>query len=160
MVIYKTGAQNKGFTLIEMIVTLVILSIISVFGWTFFSSNARTYVNMRNQRTVFQEGAYITERVTRELRDATGSSPCGTTFTLAHGTPADPSTTVAYVLSSGQLTRNGILIGDNISNFSVTGTSCCTVALTRGGISFTSIVCPKNIPGASGGYGGNYYDTY
>ena len=90
----------------------------------------------------------------------------GTTlsFTLPSGTPADSSTTVAYTLSSSQLSRNGILIGSNITTFTATttGTTCCTVDLVWGDSTwarneYISTVCPRNVTSI---YNGDYSDTY
>ncbi|HOV89451.1 MAG TPA: prepilin-type N-terminal cleavage/methylation domain-containing protein [Syntrophorhabdaceae bacterium] len=62
--------KDKGFSLIEIIITIVILGIIGLFSFSFFSSLTRTYAMMGSKRTVHQEAAYALERVSRELRDA------------------------------------------------------------------------------------------
>jgi prepilin-type N-terminal cleavage/methylation domain-containing protein len=164
----NTLKLKTGFTLIELILTIVIMSILGVFGFSFFSFLTNTYVTMQNERGLQQEGAYIVERIARELRDAsavttgTGSA----TITLQHTTPASGST-AAYALSGSILTRNTVPIGKNISSFAIntpTTSNCYPVSLTeaRAGVTrtFQSTVCSRNVLLDTTGYKGNYYDTY
>jgi prepilin-type N-terminal cleavage/methylation domain-containing protein len=175
---------GKGFTIIEIIITIVILGIAALFGFTFFSSLANTYATMRNERNIHQEGAYIIERIARELRNAsavTSTNPLR--FTLQYknqagvvttGTPADSSPTVEYNLSGTQLNRIGsstIVVGTGIdaNSFSAVpvtagalGNACYRVSFTKDGgqRSYQTTVCPKNFGQTSSAYGGNYYDNY
>jgi MSHA biogenesis protein MshO len=167
---------GPGFTLIEMIITIVILGIIGLFSFSFMDFFTKTYVTMRNDRNLYQEGVYVVERIAREMRDTSaitvGTNTC--TMTLPHGTPADGSTSVTYTLTSGTLNRisgaGTIPVSDNVNSFSVTAVTapvpvllpntCFRIAVTRGTHGFQSIVCPRNLAAGSNGYGGNYYDTY
>lgn len=65
---------NKGFTLIEVVITIVILAIIGGFSFVFFINLTKTYSIMRDERGIHQEGAYIVERISRELRSAVAVS--------------------------------------------------------------------------------------
>ena len=62
--------MNRGFTLIEMIIAIVVLGILGVFTFTFFGDYMNTYTQMRNRRSDHQEALYIIERITREFRNA------------------------------------------------------------------------------------------
>ncbi|MBA4418134.1 MAG: hypothetical protein C0392_09530 [Syntrophus sp. (in: bacteria)] len=160
-----------GFTLIELILTMVVIGILGAFGFSFFSFLTSTYVIMKDERGIQQEGAYIVERIARELRDASAVAP-GTdsaTITLTHNTPASLSTNASYLRSSNILTRNGITIGEKITSFSITavvvGASNCysvSFAITSAGVtrSFQTKVCPRNLAGDTTGYKGKYFDTY
>jgi prepilin-type N-terminal cleavage/methylation domain-containing protein len=98
--------ELKGFTLIELIMVIVVLSILSVFFFSFISNAVKSYTLVREQRALYSEGVYIMERITRELSDATdiidppiGTSSNGLTFlTAAHptATPARLSSRVIF----------------------------------------------------------------
>ena len=162
--------MNRGFTLIEMIITIVVLGILGVFTFTFFGDYMNTYTQMRNRRSDHQEALYIIERITREFRNANNATvTCATPFVFTlptGGTPADSSTTITYTRSGTELYRNGnssgnILIGDHINNFVVSpvGTNCCSFSVTKGDVQYQTTVCPKNVPSSSLGFGGNYADN-
>jgi MSHA biogenesis protein MshO len=67
--------NNKGFTLIEIVIVIIVMSIVGVFTFSFLANSAKTYQMMRDQRDLHQEAAYVVERISRELRDATCISP-------------------------------------------------------------------------------------
>lgn len=170
--------MNKGFTLIEMIITILILGILGVFTFAFFGNYMNTYTLMRDRRNMHQEAVYIIERISRELRDAitVTSTSNSISFTIPSSvlaTGGDTSTTIQYSLSGTQLNRTGnisgsILMGDNFSGinpFIVTAittpvTNCYRITVQRGTESYTTAVCPKNIPKLLLGFGGNYEDTF
>ena len=174
----------KGFTLIEMIISIVVLGILGIFTFAFFGNYMSTYTQMRDRRNMHQEAVYIIERISRELRDATTvtSPAAGTSTTLsfviptsALATGGDTSTTISYSLSGTQLNRTGnisgsILMGDSmdaVNGFAVTAittptpvTNCYRITVQRGTETYQTAVCPKNIPKPSSGFGGNYADIF
>ncbi|MDD5009422.1 MAG: prepilin-type N-terminal cleavage/methylation domain-containing protein [Syntrophorhabdaceae bacterium] len=170
--------NKKGFTMIELVTVIVVLSILGLFTFSFIEHASKTYLLGKGQSALYLEGVYIMERITRELSDATrvtnpatvGSSSSTLTFDKAHPTPIDPSTTVKFEKSGGNLLRNSIVIGNNINNFSVTrntasgtGDETITVALeltspTDSSIplfSITTKITPNNYPG---GYTGRSFN--
>jgi len=58
--------MNRGFTLIELILVIVISSIVSVFTFSFIYHSIQTYRIVRTQSQLHQEGSYALERLTRE----------------------------------------------------------------------------------------------
>jgi len=119
----KVFNNRKGFTLVEIILVIVVLSILLWFTFRFMDFAVRTYVLIREQEALYSDGTYIMERITRELSDAksvttpaTGSSsPDELQFTRTN-----PSETVVIFKKSGdQLLRNGSLMGRNINKFDV-----------------------------------------
>jgi prepilin-type N-terminal cleavage/methylation domain-containing protein len=99
--------MNRGFTLIELILVIVISSIVSVFTFSFIYHSIQTYRIMRTQSQLHQEGSYALERLTRELRDASYSLDIagGISFLKAHQTPADTNSFVRYYRSGSSLYR-------------------------------------------------------
>jgi prepilin-type N-terminal cleavage/methylation domain-containing protein len=62
--------SSKGFTLIEIIIVIVILSIISAITIKFLVDGLRIYTMTVNQKTLFDEGKLALERMCRDIRDA------------------------------------------------------------------------------------------
>jgi prepilin-type N-terminal cleavage/methylation domain-containing protein len=59
-----------GFTLIEIIIVIVILSIVSVITINFLVTSLRTYSMVVNQKTLLDEGKLALERMCRDIRNA------------------------------------------------------------------------------------------
>jgi len=108
--------NRKGFTLIEIIIVIVILSIVSAIAIKFLVDSLRIYTMTVDQKTLFDEGKLALERMCRDLRDAYsittpasgGSSSSGTllSFTRTNPTAQDSADdTIQYTLSSGTLQR-------------------------------------------------------
>lgn len=62
--------MNKGFTLIELVIVIVIASMVSVFTFAFLYGSIQAYRLLKVQRQLHQEASYALERITRDLRDA------------------------------------------------------------------------------------------
>jgi len=62
--------RSKGFTLIEIIIVIVILSIVSAITIKFLFDSLRIYTMTVNQKTLFDEGKLALERMCRDIRDA------------------------------------------------------------------------------------------
>jgi prepilin-type N-terminal cleavage/methylation domain-containing protein len=65
----QSGIQ-RGFTLIEVVVVMVILSIVSAVGLHFLASSARVYAMSINQKILLDEAKLALERMSRDIRDA------------------------------------------------------------------------------------------
>ena len=61
---------SKGFTLIEIVIVIIILSIISAITIKFLVDGLRIYTMTVNQKTLFDEGKLALERMCRDIRDA------------------------------------------------------------------------------------------
>ena len=62
--------STKGFTLIEIIVVIVILSIVSAITIKFLTDSLRVYTMTVKQKILFDEGKLALERMCRDIRDA------------------------------------------------------------------------------------------
>jgi prepilin-type N-terminal cleavage/methylation domain-containing protein len=109
---------SKGFTLIELVLTVIVLSVLSAFTFSVIWQYSQLYADTK-KGYVYSEAAAVLERITRELRDAGDvyTTPFSTSnpaqyinFSLTHGTPATgtfiPPQWVQYcICSSGGSTR-------------------------------------------------------
>lgn len=158
--------KNKGFTLIEIIVVVVIMGVLGIFGYRFLSTAVHTYSMMEKQKSLYDEAAMAMERISRELRDAksisspaSGNTDSTLTFTKSYGSPQDSATDITFRLSSGTLQRVGsttVNIAEKVSAFSVNRETSpyleeLTLVLTLSeatgeGITLRTYVCPKNLP--------------
>jgi prepilin-type N-terminal cleavage/methylation domain-containing protein len=64
------NSDQRGFTLIEIIVVIVILAIVSAISIKFLTDSVRIYTMTVNQKTLFDEGKLALERMCRDIRDA------------------------------------------------------------------------------------------
>lgn len=85
--------SHSGFTLIEMIIVVVILSTVAAFSIYFLVDSVRLYAQMVNQKALLDEGRLALERICRDLRDAqsislpvAGGSGSSLSFVRTHAT--------------------------------------------------------------------------
>lgn len=132
--------ESKGFTIIELVTVILVLSILGLFTFSFIDNAIKIYGLVREQSPLYADGTYIMERITRELSDATGvitaESSTLTFTTAAHLAPLTPerqAATVTFKLggkSGTDLLRStsagDVIIGRNVTGFTVTrsGTQC------------------------------------
>jgi prepilin-type N-terminal cleavage/methylation domain-containing protein len=87
--------MSKGFTMIELVLTIIVLGILSAFTFSVIWQYSNLYATTKGGY-IYAEAAAVMERMTRELRDAQAVDTSGTCFTsgscinlqIAHGTPA------------------------------------------------------------------------
>ncbi len=66
----RSRIRPRGFTLVELIVVLVILSILALIGVQFVISSTRNYEDTRTRALLVNSGRQALERMTRQLRGA------------------------------------------------------------------------------------------
>jgi len=165
--------NRRGFTLIEIIIVIVILSIVSAITIKFLVDSLRIYAMTVNQKTLFDEGKLALERICRDLRDArtlttpaAGGSGSTLRFTRNNNTAQDfagedirfiwsgtPGTALQKRKSQPSVTL--VDLASNVSAFRVTrgatGVNELTIDLTLSlasgeQVTLRTKVYPKNLP--------------
>jgi prepilin-type N-terminal cleavage/methylation domain-containing protein len=158
--------SSKGFTLIEIIIVIVILSIISAITIKFMVDSLRIYTMTVNQKTLFDEGKLALERMCRDIRDArsisrpfAGNSDNWIRFARDNATAQDAAgETIDYQLTGTDLEKDKaspnvtVILASNVSVFTVTRatddeiTLLLTLSLGTGEqVTLQTKVYPKNL---------------
>jgi prepilin-type N-terminal cleavage/methylation domain-containing protein len=175
--------NKKGFTMIELVTVIVVLSVLSLFTFSFIEHASKTYLLGKGQSALYLDGVYIMERITRELSDATtitDPSSGATSHTLTFNKVHPSAIQVTFAKSDRNLTRNSggnsVLIGSNIKTFNVTKSlpsgalnETIEIVLEIDSLNDTSIpafsvttkITPNNYPGGYTGrsFNGDYYEV-
>jgi prepilin-type N-terminal cleavage/methylation domain-containing protein len=172
--------SKKGFTMIELVTVIVVLSILGLFTFSFIEHASKTYLLGKGQSALYLDGVYIMERITRELSDATTitvpSSAGPTSHTLTFNKVHPSAMAVTFTKSDRDLTRNDVIMGRNIKTFNVTkslpsGALNETIEIVLEidslndasipAFSITTTITPNNYPGGYTGrsFNGDYYEV-
>ncbi|OPY00794.1 MAG: hypothetical protein A4E58_00005 [Syntrophorhabdus sp. PtaB.Bin006] len=156
-----------GFTLIEIIAVIVVLSILAGFMFSFIEYAIRTYLIGSKQSTLHQEASYIMERVSRELRDAQvvyvryAGSDVSRLYIQprAHPTGMDNNLNVEFWRNETDLVRTTASVhhtfGSRVTQFKIDPENCLAISLgyyrcsasdPRGALSVTISVMDQGIP--------------
>ncbi len=100
--------SSKGFTLIEVVIVIVILSIVSAITIKFLVDSLRIYTMTVNQKTLLDEGRLALERMCRDIRDArsiTGTTADSITFVRNNATAQDVAAeSIVFLRNAGAST--------------------------------------------------------
>jgi len=134
--------RSKGFTLIEILIVIVILSIVSAITIKFLFDGLRIYTMTVNQKTLFDEGKSAMERMCRDIRDAqsisvpaAGGSGSVITFIRNNATAQDgASETITFQRNAGNSTLEKVKtspaatsrMADNVNTFTATRGAAAT----------------------------------
>jgi prepilin-type N-terminal cleavage/methylation domain-containing protein len=153
---------SKGFTLIEIIIVIVILSIVSAITIKFLIDSLKIYTMTANQKTLFDEGKLALERMCRDIRDArsiTSVTASSITFVRNNPTAQDSAgESIAFRWNGGTnplekvKAGTGYPMASNVTAFTVTNATNeiqlqLTLQLTSGeNVTLQTKVYPKNLP--------------
>ncbi|HEV2614607.1 MAG TPA: prepilin-type N-terminal cleavage/methylation domain-containing protein [Gammaproteobacteria bacterium] len=107
--------HKKGFTLIELVIVIVILSVIAAIGSKVIGTAFNSYADNQSIVNANEQGRLALERMVRDLHainspsDVTTANASSLTFNDVNGNA------VTYSLSGTQLQRNGIALADGIN---------------------------------------------
>jgi prepilin-type N-terminal cleavage/methylation domain-containing protein len=157
------SAFQRGFTLIEIIVVIVILSVVSAITVKFLVDSLKIYSMTVNQKTLFDEGKLALERMGRDIRDArsiTGTTASSITFVRKDATAQDiAGETIIFQRNAGANTLEKVkaspastsTIASNVTAFAVAKATneiqlALTLSLTSGeNVTLQTKVYPKNL---------------
>jgi prepilin-type N-terminal cleavage/methylation domain-containing protein len=140
----KKTSNNRGFTLMEIIMSIVIISILGVIAGRGLMEIAKGYVLSRKNATVAQQGQIVMARLKKEISSIRSIS-CGNdkmiTYTINNRrSPSDPENskiTTLYWSGSTNPLRIKTSVADSDCN-------TCTAQCTGGDILVENIVLPDD----------------
>jgi len=124
------GGQ-KGFTLVEMVMVIVILGVIGAFTFQFVAQGVQAFKKSSARKDLYDQGRLALERMVRELRDGKEITDCSSnsiTFKKAHpAQAADNIEEVKFELVGTDLKRVGdpsgtaqtAVLASNVTSFQV-----------------------------------------
>lgn len=120
------GRSTFGFTLIEVIVSMVLLGIVAALAGLGLATGVKGYVFARENAELSQKGQVATERIRRELMnmrsvDSFDATSISYSSSLGGGTIGLDGSVVRLVIGDGDLSTGDILV-DSVSSFTMTRT--------------------------------------
>jgi MSHA biogenesis protein MshO len=115
--------RHSGFTLIELIASIVVLGIISAAGAPVLVRSVQAYNSTLNTVTTLDKLRYATDRIAREIRESTYNSSTSTS-SLNMSTTAPSFTKVDYLISGTTIssTTYTVLVSTSGSNVNISYT--------------------------------------
>jgi prepilin-type N-terminal cleavage/methylation domain-containing protein len=160
----QNSELQRGFTLIEIIIVIVILCIASAITIKFLTDSLRIYTMTVNQKTLYDEGKLALERMCRDIRDArsiTGVTASSITFVRDDATAQDiAGETIIFQRNAGANTLEKVkaspastsTMASNVTAFAVANATNeiqlqLTLQLASGeNVTLQTRVYPKNLP--------------
>jgi len=113
--------RQRGFSLVELIVVIVVLGIVASMGAIVIRDGMLGYLRGREITGADWQGRLALERITRELRDI--AAPAGGVANIANASCGSSTfvfsdinaTLISYTQSSTTLLRNGQPLADNVA---------------------------------------------
>lgn len=111
--------NEKGMTLLEILASIVILSIVIISIFSIMNSTSKQQKEQIKEVQQIQSGAYILKQITKDLRKS--NSVDDITGFVIFNNDINPGNSIKYEYKKilGELYRNDILIGTEIEDFSI-----------------------------------------
>ena len=111
----RADAKQRGFSLIEVILVIVILGIIVGVGAQFMGTSFQLYFSSRDNLNVDAQARAALERMTRELRAIRPATSLTMTPATQITFTDEAGTVVQYILSGGNLLRNTQVLAGGVT---------------------------------------------
>ncbi len=120
-IISKNKNSQKGFSLIELMVVVVVLSLIIIGLVTFFAGGTRSWITGQSQLKAQREARQAMDRMVREIREGESIdiTPDKTTITVNYLSSFGKSP-VTFKLLGDTIYREGNPLINNVQKFEVT----------------------------------------
>ncbi|MBI4167107.1 MAG: prepilin-type N-terminal cleavage/methylation domain-containing protein, partial [Acidobacteria bacterium] len=116
-----TPGRESGFSLLELLVSVAILTLLMAVVFQFMSTNQRRYRSQQLLAEVTQGGRSAFEVMSQELNQAGYNPPFKTNKTVGGGSATNPGSPIASLpLSGGSPATSGIFYGSHL----VIGNTC------------------------------------
>lgn len=112
--IFFEETNNKGFSLIELMVVLVILSLIILGLVTFFTGGARSWIKGQSQLQAQRDARQAMDRMVREIRESDHIEDSSTPSSIDFHTPFDGY--ISYSLLDSYLKRGSNPVINNVQS--------------------------------------------
>jgi prepilin-type N-terminal cleavage/methylation domain-containing protein len=111
----KNISKKKGFTLIEVVIVIVILSIIAAIGSRVLQAALNSYITNQNVSNANAQARLALERISRDVHNINAAANISTAAASQLSFTDINGNTVTYLLSGTQLTRTGQVLADGVS---------------------------------------------
>ncbi len=117
------GKREAGFTLIEVVITLVLVGILSVFVGLFMSSFINGYFTVKSNSETAMKAQMAIDRISKELKDVSAVSVLTDNSLITYTNPAGADRTIKITGSNIYLSTptDNILI-DHVQAFQLSAT--------------------------------------
>ena len=114
--------NEKGITLIEMIITIVVVSIIVTSTLPFFKGSVSSYINVRDGKSNLQSARIGFNRMMAELQQLEASVDIytGRSTRIRFNIPDDGYGSITYRLNDDELQREGENLVQNVQGLTFT----------------------------------------
>ena len=109
------GRSQKGFSLVELIITIVMMGIISVVVGRILIQGYKTFITSQSISEVDWQGLLALESLTNDIHNIRSSSSITTISASSFAFVDMSGTTVTYALSGSNLQRNGLTVASGVS---------------------------------------------
>jgi prepilin-type N-terminal cleavage/methylation domain-containing protein len=115
--------KEAGFTLIEIIVTLVLVGILSVFAGLFLTSFINSYLLVKNNSDTAMKAQMAMDRISAELREVSAVSVLTNDSLITYTNPSGAGRTIKFLGSNLYLSApSDNLLIDHVQAFQLSAT--------------------------------------
>jgi len=111
----KIFKVEKGYTLFEVVIVIIILGVISVLAINLMSSQTEVFTRVFNDAKLLSDAKRTLEYLRRDLHGISANSISSMTASNLAFQKSDGSS-ISYVMNASTLQRNGIALADNVTS--------------------------------------------